>query len=154
CTRLFCRTISNESEPVPEPISSNCPSSSMPANSMSRAAMRRLQRPMNCSYAFALANIFVLIGRRTGRHAGAGSLMRTGRGKKSANLAESVRRHAAVYRFVVTGLDDVGLVPDAADQKNDELAFDLGGHPGTDYFCHEKCSFCLPPLRALSTSSA
>ena len=39
--------------------------------------------------------------------------MLSGCGNKRSDLTEAVWRHAAVYGFVVAGLDDVSLVPDA-----------------------------------------
>src|ERR1044071_2375735 len=57
----FRRAITNDSAPVPDPISSNCPSSGTLAKSISRPAISRLQRPMNRSYDPALANILAIV---------------------------------------------------------------------------------------------
>src|SRR5262249_22712609 len=51
--------IKNDSAPVPEPMSSSCPSSGTLVRSRNSAPIRRLHRPMNCSYDSALARIVV-----------------------------------------------------------------------------------------------
>jgi hypothetical protein len=54
-----------------------------------------------------------LLGWRAGGYAGARSFAFSGGGDQLSGLTEAGRRHAAVYGFVLAGLDDVSFVLDA-----------------------------------------